>query len=99
MFIVANFLIAIAKISDIILNLMMWAIIIRALLSWVNPDPYNTIVQLLNKVTEPILTPIRRFIPMFNIGIDLSPFIAILAIMFVQTFAVNSLYQIAASIK
>ncbi len=99
MFIIANFLVAIAKISDIILSIMMWAVIIRALLSWVNPDPYNAIVQLLNKVTEPLLTPIRRFIPMFNLGIDLSPIIAILIIIFMQTFVVRSLYQIANTLQ
>ncbi|MBU1864354.1 MAG: YggT family protein [Candidatus Omnitrophica bacterium] len=95
MFVISNFIIAIAKIVDILLNLMLWCIIIRSLLSWVNPDPYNAIVQMLNRITDPILQPIRRLIPMFNMGIDLSPFIACLAIIFLQSFAIRSLYQIA----
>jgi len=67
MFIVSNFLIAIAKIIDIGLSLYMWLIIIRAIISWVNPDPYNTLVRFLHSATEPILYPIRRRLPLFFI--------------------------------
>ena len=95
MFIVSNFIVALAKVSDIVLSLLMWCIIIRAVISWVNPDPYNMIVQMLNRITEPLLAPIRKYIPMYNLGIDLSPFIACLIIIFLQSFAIRSLYQLA----
>jgi YggT family protein len=95
MFIVSNFLIAIAKIIDIGLSLYMWLIIIRALISWVNPDPYNTLVRFLHSATEPILYPIRKRLPLFFGGFDFSPVLVIMAIFFIQTFFVQSLLQIA----
>jgi len=95
MFIVSNFLIAIAKIIDIGLSLYMWLIIIRAIISWVNPDPYNTLVRFLHSATEPILYPIRKRLPLFFGGFDFSPILVIMAIFFIQTFFVQSLLQIA----
>jgi len=95
MFIVSNFLIAIAKIIDIGLSLYMWLIIIRAIISWVNPDPYNTLVRFLHAATEPILYPIRKRLPLFFGGFDFSPVVVIMAIFFIQTFFVQSLLQIA----
>ncbi|MDP3789400.1 MAG: YggT family protein, partial [Candidatus Omnitrophota bacterium] len=73
MFILGNFLIAVAGVLDIVIPLIYWLVIIRAVLSWFSPDPYNTLVQILYKLTEPILAPFRRIIPSYNIGIDLSP--------------------------
>ena len=80
-----------------VLSFLVWIIIIRALISWVNPDPFNPIVQLLNRVTEPLLLPIRQLMgrSMMGIGIDLSPLIAILAIYFLKYFLISSLYQLA----
>jgi YggT family protein len=95
MFIVSNFLIAIAKIMDIGLTLYMWLIIIRAIISWVNPDPYNTLVKFLHAATEPVLYPIRRRLPLFFGGFDFSPVLVLMAIFFIQTFFVQSLLQIA----
>ncbi len=95
MFVIANFLAAIAKILDIALSLYMWVIIIRALISWVNPDPYNPIVRFLNSITEPVLYPIRRRVPIYLGGIDFSPIIVILAIIFLKAFLVRSLIQLA----
>jgi YggT family protein len=95
MFIVANFLVAIAKILDMALTFYMFVIIIRAIISWVNPDPYNPIVRFLNSITEPVLYPIRRRVPLHFGGIDFSPLLVILAIIFVQTFVVRSLIQLA----
>jgi YggT family protein len=96
MFVISNFLVAIAKILDIGLTLYMWVIIGRAIISWVNPDPYNPIVRFLNAVTEPVLYPIRRRLPLSLGGIDFSPIIVILAIIFIQSFVVQSLIQMAA---
>jgi YggT family protein len=96
MFVISNFLVAIAKILDIGLTLYMWVIIGRAIISWVNPDPFNPIVRFLNAVTEPVLYPIRRRLPLSLGGIDFSPIIVILAIIFIQSFVVQSLIQVAA---
>ena len=81
------------------LYLYMWIIIIRALLSWVSPDPNNPIVEFLHRITEPVLYRIRKAIPMHGIGIDLSPIIVILAIYFLQTFLVESIYMAAAQLR
>ena len=95
MFILGNFLSATAQILKVVLELYMWVMIIRALLSWVNPDPYNPIVQFLNSITEPVLYRVRQLIPMSNIGIDFSPIVVILVIIFMQSFLVNSISMIA----
>ena len=95
MFVLSNFLVAFAKILDIVLTLYMWIIIGRALMSWVNADPYNQIVIFLYKVTEPVLRLVRRLIPFRNIGIDLSPMIVILVIIFLQYFLVETIIQFA----
>jgi YggT family protein len=97
MFVASNFLVAIAKILDLGLSLYMYIIIARAVISWVNPDPYNPIVRLLNSVTEPVLYRIRRRLPLFG-GIDFSPIIVIMAIIFIQSFVVQSLVQMATRI-
>ena len=68
MFVLGNLIVALATISDYILTIANWLIIIRALLSWVNPDPYNVIVQFFYKVTEPLLAPFRRLVPAYSIG-------------------------------
>jgi len=95
MFVLSNFLVAVANILDMLLTILYWLILIRALLSWVNPDPYNFIVQLLYKTTEPILQPIRRRMGLFSIGIDLSPLVAILVIWFVKLFLVRTILDLA----
>jgi len=95
MFIAENLVLAIAKILDIALTLYMWIIIARALISWVNPDPYNPIVMFLYRITEPVMAPVRRWIPFRNLGIDISPIIIIMAIIFLQTFLVRSMMQMA----
>jgi len=95
MFIAENLVRALANILDIVLTLYMWILIGRAVISWVNPDPYNPIVTFLYRVTEPVLAPVRRWLPFRNLGIDLSPLIVILAIIFLQTFLVQSMKQLA----
>ncbi|OGW36953.1 MAG: hypothetical protein A2010_05530 [Nitrospirae bacterium GWD2_57_9] len=94
MFVLGNVILGIAKVLDVVLNIYMWVIIIRALISWVNPDPYNPIVQILTKMTEPVLAPIRKLVPAYKIGIDFSPLIAILVIIFLQYALINTLYRI-----
>ena len=98
MFMISNFLFAMAKLVDFVLSAYMWIIIGRAILSWVNPDPYNPIVRFLHEVTEPVLSRIRRVVPAFAGGIDFSPMIVILVIIFLQSFLVPTLKQMAATI-
>ena len=95
MIILSNFLVAIAKVLDIVLTIFMWIVIARAVLSWVSPDPYNPIVRFIHQVTEPILYQIRRRIPVSFGGIDFSPILVFLAIIFLQRFVVQSLYGLA----
>ena len=89
---------AIAQVLSVVLTIYMWIIIIRALLSWVNPDPYNPIVRFLYNVTEPALAQIRRRLPINFGAIDLSPLILILAIMLVSAWLVPSLQHLAQSL-
>lgn len=95
MFILTNLVVALANIMDIALSIYMWIIIFRAVISWVNPDPYNPIVIFLFRATEPVLRPIRRILPMRNTGIDFSPVIVILVIVFLQYFLVKTMIQAA----
>lgn len=95
MFIIANFIYAIATIIDMILSIYMWIIIARAIVSWVSPFSRSPLVYALVRLTEPVLWRIRRIIPLRGMGIDFSPMIAILATVFLKYFVVASLYDIA----
>ena len=99
MFILGNLLQATAQILNSVLELYKWIIIIHALLSWVNPDPYNRIVRVLDSITEPVLLRVRQLIPMSGIGIDFSPIIVLLAIVFLQSFLVQSLGALALKLQ
>jgi len=98
MFVFGYFLMAVAKILDLVLLIFMWIVIARAILSWVNPDPYNPIVRFIHNVTEPVLYRIRAFIPVSFGGIDFSPIIVFLAVIFLRTFVVSSLFRISNSL-
>jgi len=96
MFILGNFLTAFARILDIVLTILYWLILVRALISWVSPDPFNPLVQFLHKTTEPILEPIRKRLPLnFRFGLDISPLIAFLLIYFLKYFLVTSLLDLS----
>jgi len=95
MFVFSNFMIALTGIIDFLLTAYMWIIIGRAVISWVNADPHNPIVRFLFEVTEPLLGRIRRIIPTSMGGIDFSPVILIVVIMFLQSFLVPTLRQFA----
>jgi YggT family protein len=86
-----HFLDALASIVDLGLNIYMWLIIARALLSWVNPDPYNPIVRFLYNITEPVLGYLRRRLPLVFGGLDLSPLVVLAAIIFLRIFLVQTL--------
>ncbi len=94
MFLVGDLIIAVAMILDFVLGIYMWIVIIAAVISWVNPDPYNPIVRFLHAVTEPAFRPIRRIIG-YRLGpIDISPLIVILVIIFTQSFLIKSLIKL-----
>jgi YggT family protein len=95
MFVFNNLLAAIAKILDVVLSIFMWIVIARAILSWVSPDPYNPIVRFINNITEPVLYQIRKRIPLNFGGMDFSPILVLLAVIFLQQFVVQSLYDLA----
>ena len=94
MFLLGHFVDACAWFLNVLLTIMYWLILIRALVSWVNPDPFNPFVQFLVRMTEPVLEPIRRLLP--PLAIDISPIIAFFGIIFLQRFLVASLFDLAA---
>ena len=98
MFIIGNLLNAIAVVLNYVLHFYMWIVIARAVLSWVNPDPYNPIVRFIHNVTEPVLYRIRRKLPLDFGGIDFSPIVVILGIIFLQHFVVTSLFRLSATL-
>jgi len=99
MFVISNLLAAVAEVLHWVLNIFMWIVIARAILSWVNPDPYNPIVRFIHNVTEPVLYQIRRRVPLNFGGMDFSPIIVILAVIFLQRFVVASLIELARSLR
>ncbi len=99
MFIIGNLLGAFATVLNLVLQFYMYLIIAQAILSWVNPDPHNPIVRFLYNVTEPVLGAIRRKVPMNFGGIDFSPMIVILIIIFLQKFVVDSLATMAMTLR
>jgi YggT family protein len=95
-----NIILGITQVLDILLNSYKWIIIIRALISWVNPDPYNPIVQFLTRITEPVLRPIRKLMPPWKMGgLDLSPLVAILALIFLEYALIGNLREWGMSMK
>jgi YggT family protein len=96
---VSNLLVALANLVSLVLTVYLWIIIARALLSWVNPDPFNPIVRFLYRVTEPVLRPIRHRLPTLAMGLDLSPLVVILGIYVLQSFLVDSLRDLAYSLR
>ena len=98
MFMFGNFIKAIADLLNFVLSAYIWIIIARAVISWVNADPYNPVVRFLHQVTDPLLNRIRRFVPVMG-GFDLSPMVLIFGVIFLQSFLVPTLRQIAAGLQ
>jgi YggT family protein len=98
-FVASNLILALTRLLELLLTAYMWIIIARAVLSWVNPDPFNPIVRFLYRVTEPVLRPIRHRLPMSQMGFDLSPLVVILVIQFADWFLVSSLREFALSLR
>ncbi len=98
MYFIGNIIIGIASVLDWILTFYIIVIAVRALLSWVSPDPYNPIVKFLVQVTEPVLRPLRKLIPVYKIGLDITPIIAFLIILFIQQGILPSLFRFGRSL-
>ena len=98
MFVLGNFLKAVAIVLNYVLTVYMWIVVARAVLSWVNPDPYNPIVRFIHNATEPVLYRVRTKIPVIFGGIDFSPIVVILGVIFLQNFVVNSLIRFSANL-
>ncbi len=93
MYIIGYFILALATVLDWVLVAFMWIVIARAVLSWVNPDPYNPIVRFIHNVTEPVLYRLRARLPVTFGGIDFSPIVVLLAIVFAKTFIISSMVR------
>lgn len=100
MFILGNFLVALANVISMLFTIFSWLLLIRVLISWFNPDPYNSIVQFFYKTTEPLLEQVRKLLPFhFKTGIDISPLIVFFAIFFLKSFIVQTLLDLAYKLK
>ena len=89
-----NFLTSIAYLVNAAFDIVVFLILVRAIISWFSPDPFNPLVQFLHRVTEPILEPVRRLLP--SMPIDISPLVVWAAIhFFLQPFLVKTLYDMA----
>ncbi len=99
MFVVSNFLVAIAQVLDYVFWAYTWILLARVVISWVNADPYNPLVRFIYSATEPVLERVRERSPVFAGGFDLSPIVVWIAILFLQHFLVRSLYDAAVALR
>ncbi len=99
MFIISNFLVAVAQVLDYVLWAYTWILLARVVISWVNADPYNALVRFIYSATEPILERVRERLPVYAGGFDLSPVVVWIAVLFLQHFLVRSLYDAAYALR
>ena len=99
MFVASNFLLAVARLLELVITAYIWIIIARAIISWVSPDPYNPIVRFLTRVTEPVLRPIRYRLPTLAMGLDLAPMVVILVLYFLDWFLVRTVRDLALGLR
>ncbi len=95
MIVLSTLIEALATLLHTVINIYIWVIIISALLSFVRPDPYNPIVQILYRLTNPVYAFIRKYVPTLIGGVDLAPLIVILALQFLDLFAIKLLFALA----
>ncbi len=99
MIILGNFLLAIGEVLGGLLSLMVFVLIARAVISWVNPDPYNPIVRFLHSATDPLLKPLRRYIPLVGGGIDITPIVLLFILYFLKIALVQTILDYAAQLR
>ncbi|WP_303720332.1 YggT family protein [Malonomonas rubra] len=89
-------IVAIARIIDLAFNIYIFIVIARALISWVNPDPYNPIVRFLHSATDPVLYKLRKMLPFLRAGsFDFSPIVLLLLLSVIQQLVMSFLMQLA----
>ena len=99
MILLANLLIGLGQVLNAVLSFMILLVVVRAVLSWVNPDPYNPIVRFLNDSTDPLLNWMQRRVKL-NFGrIDFAPVVLLFALLFLQYFLCQSLIDYGARLK
>ena len=98
MFVMGNLVATLAQLLNSLFEIYWWILIIRVLLSWVNPDPFNPIVQFLMRATDPVLEPLRRLIPPLGM-FDLSPIVALLLLRALQSFLVKTLLDLSVRLR
>jgi YggT family protein len=99
MFVLTNLILTLARALELLFWAYFWVVVARAVLSWVNPDPFNPLVRFLYRVTEPVLRPVRRRLPTLGLGLDLSPMVVLLALYVLESFLVGSLRDLALSLR
>lgn len=97
MFVYTNFIVAVFALLGSLLQLYFWIVVISAIMSWIEPNPYNPIVRAIYSLTEPVFDFVRRHIPVFFGGLDFSPMIVILAIWFMQMYFIPTFERLAIS--
>ena len=90
-----NIIFGLGEIVHSLLTIYIYVVVIAALLSWVRPDPYNPIVQILYRLTEPVYDFVRGKIPTNFGGVDIAPIIIILGLEFIDLFFIKLLYSLA----
>ncbi len=96
MFILGYFIKAVAVVIEMVLSMYMIILVVRAFMSWMNPDPYNQLVRAVYSITEPLLSHIRKRVPIVFGGLDFSIVVTLIAIAFFNIFLVSSLFHVAA---
>ena len=99
MFVFGNLFHSIAYVLNALLSIYFWIIIIRAILSWVRPDPYNPIVRTICRLVDPLTYKIARIVPTRIGMVDIAPFILLIIVMFLQKFLVGILYDLGAKVR
>ena len=87
---------AIPALLELVIDIFLFAVLIRVILSWLSPDPYNPVVALLRRLTDPLLEPAQRLIPPIG-GIDLSPMAVMIGLVLLQMLLVPPLEALTGS--
>ncbi len=83
----------IAQITSLVLQVLFWAIFLRALASWIRPDPFHPVIRFLDRITAPVLYPLQRVIPPLG-GLDLTPLVAMLLIELLRMLLVHAILRL-----
>lgn len=89
------FVSAVAQVIDLVFTIYIFIVIARALISWVNPDPYNPIVRFLHNATDPVLDRLRQLIPLQFGGMDFSPIVLLIGLSVLKQVLLQLLAMIA----